>query len=681
MKLRKILQPKPTLSEQDISTGLRWLTWEGSVSLGFNSITTSGILVAFALALGAENLHIGILAAIPFITQIVQIPAIWIVEKFRRRKSIAVLSWLPAQLLWFPIALIPVFMMVPSDTAILLLLVFMTARGFLNAISNSAWNGWIRDLVPQSILGRFFSRRMAFATLAGVVFSLGAAFFIDYWRTQVSEESTVFGYTYVLLFGAIFLGLASPFFMTLMPEPLMQPAPGPQPSLVQRISLPLRDANFRRLIRFLLFWGFASNLAIPFFAIHMLQRLELPISWVIALSILSQMLNILFLRVWGRFADRFGSKSVLSVGVSLYLLVILGWIFTTMPERYFLTVPLLVLLHIFAGIANAAVTLTVGTIGLKLAPQGEATSYLAVASLATNFGSGLGPLLGGFLADFFSLRQLNLTFTWIDPTSLIQLPALSIIGRDFLFGIAFLIGLGSLGILAAIKEEGEVGREILLQSLMSPMREFSRPMSSVPGFNFLSNFPLGLLKRVHFPGLDVALGVTVYQIAEIAKAAASAAINSRKMTKKLANGLESGLSEALGDKENVRLHGIEVTRHAARGAVHAVNDNPIDFERVTAQVMEGVVRVTSQAGVKSEDAILGASQGIIQGAAEVKADITLATAQTIKTAMNIAKRVGLSEEKAAEAAVEGALQTAEALGSEVVAEVVEGIPEKFLKSE
>ena len=168
MKLRKILQPRPTLSDQDISTGLRWLTWEGSVSLGFNSITTSGILVAFALALGAENLHIGILAAIPFITQIVQIPAIWIVEKFRRRKSIAVLSWLPAQLLWFPIALIPVFMMVPSDTAILLLLVFMTARGFLNAISNSAWNGWIRDLVPQSILGRFFSRRMAFATLAGV---------------------------------------------------------------------------------------------------------------------------------------------------------------------------------------------------------------------------------------------------------------------------------------------------------------------------------------------------------------------------------------------------------------------------------------------------------------------------------------------------------------------------------
>jgi MFS family permease len=681
MNIRKILQPKPTLSDQDVKIGLRWLTWEGAVSLGFNSITTSGILVAFALALGAENLHIGILAAIPFITQILQIPSVWMVEKLRRRKYIAVFSWLPAQLLWFPIALIPVFIKVPSGTAISLLLVLMAVRGLLSAVSNSAWNGWIRDLVPQPILGRIFSRRMAFAAFSAIIFSLGAAFFIDYWRIQVPGESTVYGYTYVLLFGAVFLGLASPMFMSLMPEPLMLPVPGPQPSLLQRIGAPLRDANFRRLIRFLLFWGFASNLAIPFFAVHMLQRLGLPVSWVIALSILSQMFNILFLRVWGPFADRFGSKAVLSVGVSLYLLVILGWIFTTMPERYFLTVPLLVILHIFAGIANAAVSLTVGTIGLKLAPQGEATSYLAVASLATNIGSGLGPLVGGFLADYFSLRQLNLTFTWIAPSGSIQLPALSIIGRDFLFGIAFLIGLGTLGVLAAIKEEGEVGREVILQSLMSPMREFTRPMSSVPGFTFLNNFPFGLLKRVHVPGLDVALGVTVYQIAGIAKAAASAAISGRKVTKRLANGLENSLLAALGDKENIRLHGIEVSRHTARGVVHAVSEKPIDFEKVTAQVMEGVVRVVSQAGVEPEDAILGASQGIIQGAVEVKADITVATAQTIKTAMNVAKRIGLSEEKAAEIAVEGALQTAEALGSEVVAEVVEGIPEKFLKSE
>jgi MFS family permease len=591
-----------------------------------------------------------------------------------------VLSWIPAQLLWFPIALIPFFMKVPGGAAISLLLGLMAVRGLLNAITNSGWNGWLRDLVPQPILGRFFSRRMAFATLSGVVFSLGAAFFIDYWRTHASGESVAFGYTYVLLFGALFLGLTSPIFMSLMPEPLMQSTTGPQPSLVKRLAAPLRDTNFRRLMQFLFYWGFASNLAIPFFAVHMLQRLGLPVSWVIALSILSQMSNILFLRVWGTFADRFGNKSVLSVGVSLYLLVIIGWIFTTMPERYFLTVPLLVLLHIFAGIASAAVTFTVGTIGLKLAPQGEATSYLAGASLATNLGAGLGPLLGGFLADFFSTRQLSLTFTWIDPSSTIQLSALSLTGRDFVFGIAFILGLITLAVLSTIREEGEEGREVILQSLMSPMREFSRPMSSVPGSTFLSNFPLGLLRRVRIPGLDVAMGVTVYQIAETAKVAAAAAVRGRKLTKKLTGELESRLVNVWRSRAQVRRHGIEVTRHVARGAMHVVNEKTVETESLARSVMESVVTVSSHAGTRPEDAILGASQGIIQGAAETSADLGTATLHAIETARRVAAQVSLSEQEAVAKAVEGVLQAADALGPEALARVTESIPEEILPS-
>lgn len=460
----------------------------------------------------------------------------------------------------------------------------------------------------------------------------------------------------------------------------MQPILGPQSSLMQRLTAPFRDANFRRLVQFLFVWGFALNLAIPFFAVYMLQRLGLPLTWVIGLSILSQLSNMLFLRIWGSFADRVGNKSVLSLGVSLYLLVILGWIFTTMPERYFLTIPLLVVLHIFAGIASAAVTLTVGTIGLKLAPQGESTSYLAAASLATNLGAGVGPLFGGLLAGFFSMRQLNVSFTWIDPVTTVQLPALSIIGLDFLFGIAFIVGLISLGSLAIVREEGELGREVILESLMSPMREFSRPMSSVPGFTFLSNFPFGFIKRVPIPGLDVAMGVTLYEIGEMARAATSAAIRGRRVTKKLTKGLENGLAAVWRDKETVKAHGIEVTRHAARGAIHVASEKPVGVEQLAGPVMEGLVKASGQAGVEPEHAILGASQGIIQGARETGVELGTATLKTMEAAREMAERVGLSEEKAVASAVEGALEAAEAMGSEAVAQVAEVVPEEVLDS-
>jgi MFS family permease len=135
------------------------------------------------------------------------------------------------------------------------------------------------------------------------------------------------------------------------------------------LSIPIQDRNFRQLMNFLFFWGFAANLAMPFFTIYMLQQLGFPLSALIALNTLSQLAFVLFLRVWGAFVGRFGSKAVLSLSASLYLLAIVGWTFTTLPEPYFLTIPLVIVLQVFAGVAAAGVNLSMTSIGLKLAPR------------------------------------------------------------------------------------------------------------------------------------------------------------------------------------------------------------------------------------------------------------------------------------------------------------------------
>jgi len=673
MKLQGIFKPKPAISEEEKNKGLRLLAWEGSLSLGFNSITTSGFLAAFALALGANNLQIGILAAIPFLMQIVQIPTILLVEKIRLRKIISIVSSVPGQLLWVAIALIPFFVKSPSAAAISLLLWLMAARYLLNAATNAAWNSWIRDLIPQTMLGNILSRRLIFATTAAVLFGLGAALFVDYWPKQAAAGSVIMSYTYVLLFGAVFLGLVSPVIMSFMPEPLMPPVSGQQASLWETLSAPIRDGNFRRLIQFLFSWAFASNLAIPFFAVYMLKRLEFPLTWVIALTILSQFFNIFFLKVWGRFVDRFGNKVVLSLCASLYLLVILSWIFTTMPERYFLTIPLLVVLHIFAGIANAGVTLAMGTIGLKLSPKGEATSYLVGASLATNMGAGLGPLVGGYLADFFATRQINLTLTWIDPAHSVQLPALRIIGYDFLFGIAFIIGVFTLGVLARIREEGEVGREVILESLFYPTREISRPMSSVPGYNLLANFPLSFLKKVPIPGIDVAVGVTTYQIAEIARVAASVALGSKRVTRKLVNELGKSLSGILKDKEEVKTRGTEIVSQATRGALHAADNTPLAVENLVLPVTTGMIEVANKAGINPLNGISGVTQGAIQGAVETGADLGAVTKQIMEAVRKVAEKSGVPEEAAVTIAAEGILEITKTLKPEAFTQVKDAL--------
>jgi MFS family permease len=680
MKVIELFRPRPTISDEEVHKGLRYITLEGMSSLGFYSITTSGFLAAFALALGANNLQIGILAAIPFITQPLQIPAILLVERFRQRKILAVGTWIPAQLLWIPIALTPFFMNVPSAGAISILLGLLAIRGVFVAISNCAWNGWIRDLIPQHILGSIMGRRLALAAFAGIVFGLSAAFFADWWTGQYSGDTQVLGYTIPLLFGIFVLALASPIFMSMMPEPLMAPPPETKPSLAGVITDPFRDKNYRKLLRFLFLWGLAINLATPFFAVYMLQRLGLPLSAVIGFSILSQVFNIIFLRVWGRLSDQFGHKAVLSVCVSLYLLVLLIWPFTTMPERYFMTIPLLVIIHILAGIATAGVTLATGTIGLKLAPSGKATGYLAAAGLAINLGAGLGPLLGGRFADYFSVRQLSLTFEWVDPNRFFHIGALNLTGFDFLFGIAFILGLFTLTQLGGVREEGEASREVVLEALQAPMRELSRPFSTVAGLSFLSQFPYGYLKRVPLPGVDVALGVTSYQIAEISRLATIATQHGRRATMQFAKALEEDLSAFWrAGVESRKGYGFEVARQAARGSIHAIDKIArMDVGQLAYQAVIGISQAMRRSRVDARDAIRGAGYGVVQGAEEVQADLSEVALQAIEAAKEVASDAGLSEEVAAAEAARGAMEAAEALGPEAVAQVEATLDEEGL---
>ena len=648
MDLASVIRPRPSITDDELQGGLRALTAEGVASMAMFSVTTSGIMAAYALLLGASNFQIGMLAAIPFIVQPLQIPAILLVERLRRRKLIVLATWVPASLTWIPMGLIPLVFDVPSGGAISALLGLMCLRSLLTAVMACAWNSWMRDLVPQSIIGAFYSHRMALATVASIMFGLVGAFFVQWWQGRAAPEDLPYGYTAVIVTGAIFLGLASPVFMSRVPEPSMATLTGPVEGLRRMLARPFRDTNFRRLLAFLFSWGFAVNLAVPFFTVYMLNRLGFPLMAVIVLNTLAQVTNLLFVRVWGPLSDRVGTKTVMSVSVSLYGLVILGWIFTTMPERYMLTLPLVIILQIFAGVAAAGVNLTVGTIGLKLSPSGEATPYLAAASLCSSLGAGLGPILGGKFIDFFSVRELTLTFGWISPGSSLSFSAIHMTGMDFMFGISFVLGLLTLRMLASVYEEGSVGREVVLEELISPTREMVRGFGAIPGARVLGEFPIGYLRTV--PGLDVAVGVTAYQLATTMRTASAGAATGRETVSDVADRLGRALTAVVEQAEDVRYVGEEVARNAVRGSMLAADTAVSDAGTLAQGAVIGTLRTLGRASVSPTDAVRGAVIGAVEGAVQAGVSSAQAAADSIQAAMSMAAELGISREDLEEAA-------------------------------
>ena len=167
-----------------------------------------------------------------------------------------------------------------------------------------------------------------------------------------------------------------------------------------------------------------------------------------------------------------------------------------MPEKYFLTIPLLVLIHIVMGLSSAGVSLASGNINLKLAPKGQATVYLAVNTIVNSIAAGVAPVLGGKFADFFAGRELAWTLNYKSPTGAFSIATLNLQQWDFFFAIAFLIGLYAIHRLALVKEVGEVEEKIVVQELLSEAKTQVRILSSIEGLRQMVSFPLSMVRNI-----------------------------------------------------------------------------------------------------------------------------------------------------------------------------------------
>ena len=664
------LRPTPEMTEEGTRAGLRNMTWQGVMAFAADGMASGGFLAAFALILGASNFHIGIMTAIPFIVQPLQILAVILVERMRMRKIVAVTSYFIAYATWIPIAFIPFVIDVPNAGAVTVLLFFIAVRGAATAFVTTSWNGWLRDIVPSDVMGDFFARRLRLATIAAAISAMLAALFIDWWKGFAGEADEIFGYSYAILFGSIILGFGAVQFMARMPEPLMPRMDDARRSIVGTLGAPFRDRNFRGLISFMFMWNFVAQMAVPFFAVYMLVRLEMPLSLVVGLGVLSQAANVLFLRVWGTYVDRFGSKVVLSLCSSLYFLVILAWTFTTLPDRHALTVPLLVFLHILIGVASAGINIASTTIRMKMSPPAESTAYLTGVSLASSVAAGISPLIGGAFVDYFSVRHLQIAVEWVSPSTVVGFPALFLTGYDFLFAIAFILGLFTLSLLGKIREEGEADRDEVMDEMIQQTRSNLRSLNSVPGLSVLSHFPVSSLRYVPgIPGLDVAVGVTAYQIASSTRMAVEGVTRGGAAARQIQTRVNRTVGDLARQVDDLGKQGVDVALGATLGAIHAAQDTEIETERLTEESIRGTIGALSKTSAAPADILRGAIQGVIRGASETNLQISAVALQSIKAAGNASSMLKMSKQEASQLASQVVVETAEELGGQDETEI------------
>jgi MFS family permease len=480
-----MLAPQDLVTPEQRERAARNLMIDAAAATAIGALNSGVVLLALALHIGATNVEIGFLAAIPLLTQVLQAPTVKLVERLRRRRLISVSGVFIARLA------LPIYASVPfitdRDVAAGVLLAAALLHYGLNAMSACSWNSWMRDLLPPDRLGQFFSRRGLYGTGVSAIATIAAAIALDAAQGSQRTGDWIFASLYLVGFG---FGLISTGFLAMVPEPRMPPAVHMAP-LHRMLIEPLKDRNFRSMLRYLASWQFAVNLATPFFTVYFVRELGFSMSFVLVLTVISQFANIAVVRGWGSLSDRFTNKSVLSVATPLFILCIAGMAFASEFESSTGRAAYLILLHIVMGAAGAGVGIASGNIVLKLSPSGAATSYMATNALISAVAAGTAPMIGGWAADFFARRQLKLHLEWVSPSGTNELFGLAFTHWEFFFLLSALLGLYTLHRLTNVDEPGSVeGREVVGHVWLTARRTL-RNASSVAGLRQALSFPSG----------------------------------------------------------------------------------------------------------------------------------------------------------------------------------------------
>jgi MFS family permease len=421
-----------------IRRAMRISVLEGVFSTGFIVLTSGAFLTGYALMLGADDFHIGLLVAVPYVAQVFQIFGAYVVEVTAARKTIAVATLTTGRFFYLFLVFLP-FMFIFGGDKVVLLLIIVAAASALGMAGANAWTSWMADLIPEHFRGRYFGTRNRYLTAVTVVLSLACGKFLDWFRNVGAERE---GFAWLFGAGVLFAFIAFLFLVLQPSAPVKKTRTG---NLWRLLVVPLKDPNYRRMLLFFLVFYGGVGFSIPFFNPHMLKNLSMSYLEIGVFSVIISVTAFAAYRYWGIAIDRVGNRSVMIVCTVIIITIPLFWL---LPQPGIIW-PVW-LLGILTGIGWSGFNLTAFNLPIALSPRENRAFYLALYSVITGVAIFSMATLSGLVADSLSATYVNVK-------------GLKLVNYHFIFIISAFIRLSSLFFVKRVKEPRDVGVPVLIQ--------------------------------------------------------------------------------------------------------------------------------------------------------------------------------------------------------------------------
>lgn len=373
---------------------LRASLMDGMLAEVVSVCATGSVLTGWALYLKMGPFWVGVLGALPFLAEVVQLPTAWVTSALGHRK-VALTAIAIARSVYLPLVFLPFSPLTLATQQRVLIAVAAVAAVFAS-VGNNGWVAWMGNLVPEPLRGRYFGRRAALAMVGGTVAALGAGGALDFARSS-KDAGVAFA---ALAAVACVAGALSVFSMSRQHDPIPRARRTSTPPEVRVVARrraalrPLRDPAARRVLAYQLAWNLAIGIASAFFVVYMLKDLRLGFFLIAVHGAGVAGVRILTTRFWGRAVDRLGARPILIACSFGTAVVPLLWLFIVPGRLWLLALDCLLAGALWCGHGIASFQLP-----LAVAPREGRPHYLAAFATAGGLAFACGSTLGGTIAQ------------------------------------------------------------------------------------------------------------------------------------------------------------------------------------------------------------------------------------------------------------------------------------------
>lgn len=371
--------------------GLNWILAANMCGSLCGAICMSGTaaMVGLANLFGAGDFEFGLLASIPQIAAMLQIPFSMLVNRTHKRKRYMLTWGLASRFMWIMMGFLPLlFPDTSSKLPIVFMLLFLAISSTGNSLINVCWFPWFSDIAPLNIRGRWLSFRDTFNSVGSLLFGLLVAYLLDV--LPIGSKFTI-----IFLIGGT-LGVCDMLCFSSVKDEWQTSRP--QISVFKTFRSVLTNKPFMWFTAMWTVWCFTANMSGAYITPYAMNSMGLTFMQITIFGTVTVSLaTVVFVTRWGRVLDRFGSRNVMLISCVVASLT---------PLFYLMSVPGSIwptFLHnaigaMFWSGSNLAAT----NMQLSLSPDAERPSYIAVFSCMTSLAGGaLGTMCGSWILGIF----------------------------------------------------------------------------------------------------------------------------------------------------------------------------------------------------------------------------------------------------------------------------------------